>query len=151
MCHRPILFALLLAPSLALAAEAEAPAPLTSVEATKALCDKAVSQLVGEKPSQAMAVVKPYWTLPAQELDELAYKTDSQLAMVAGRFGKPVGYEFVDTRTVGRSFVRHTYLGKFERHAVRMSCTFYKPADRWVVNGIVWDDQISRMFDEPGA
>ena len=84
--------------------------------------------------------------MPAAELDNLAYQTRSQLNMVSSRFGKSIGIDYIRTQKAGQSFLKHTYIVKYEKHALRYMCIFYKPNDSWLVNSVVWDDETSSLF-----
>lgn len=35
---------------------------------------------------------------------------------------------------------------KFENHAHRFVCIFYRPEDEWLVNTVHWDDQATLLF-----
>ena len=52
----------------------------------------------------------------------------------------------VDERLVADSILRIAYIETFERHIIRWVFTFYRPEDRWVVNGVTWDDDIDALF-----
>lgn len=129
---------------LALSATADS---IKTIEETKVLCQQAADLFGAGKPKQSMEILKPYWPLPVEEIDNLAYQTESQMKMASTRFGSVLGADFVSTKVAGSSFVQHTYIGKFEKHAVRYICLFYKPKDSWVVNAVYWDDQTPLLFD----
>ena len=121
-------------------------ASITDIKETKNICQNA-AEIFGRGNAEAsFETLKPYWPLPKEEIENLSYQTASQLKMVSSRFGKILGADFVSTQTVGNSFVRHTYLIKFEKHAIRYMCTFYKPKNKWLVNAVVWDDKIAPLF-----
>ena len=132
--------------SLLIAANVNA-ASIANVESTKELCQKAAAAFGSGDAKKSFEILKPYWPLPAEELDNLAYQTESQLKMVASRFGAILGSDFVGTKIAGDSFVQHTYVVKFEKHAVRYICMFYKPKSEWVVNGVHWDDKTALLFN----
>lgn len=121
--------------------------PIKSIDGTKQLCQKAADAFGSGNPKKSMEILKPHWPLPIEEIDNLAYQTESQLKMVSSRFGSILGSDFVGTKVAGNSFVQHTYIGKFEKHAVRYICVFYKPKEEWVVNAVYWDDQTPALFN----
>jgi hypothetical protein len=121
--------------------------PIRDIEGTKKLCQQAADAFGAGEPRKSFEILRPHWPLPGEEFDNLAYQTESQLKMVSSRFGAILGADFVNTKTAGQSFVQHTYIGKFERHAVRYICLFYKPRDEWVVNAVYWDDQTPALFN----
>lgn len=120
-------------------------ADLTTVDETRAECSQAARLFAAGQYDAAYRGLAPYWPLPEQEILNLGYQTKTQLEMVTPRFGASLGEEHVETITAGRSLVRHTYLIKHERHALRFSCVFYKPADAWLVNYIIWDDKAQAL------
>lgn len=99
-----------------------------------------------EKIVEAFESMKPYWPLPAAEIEIVANQTNLQWPVVRQRFGQSVGTEFVEQLDGGPSFARFIYLQKFENHAIRWVFTFYKPKDRWVINAVSFDDQINLLF-----
>lgn len=108
--------------------------------------DRAVALFAEEKFTDGYGVLKPYWPLPAAEVDTLANQTNMQWLAVRQRFGAPVGTEFMSEAQAGSSLARFTYLLKFQNHAVRWVFTLYKPKDRWIVNGVFTDDQLNQLF-----
>ena len=122
-------------------------ATLATTDETNAICEAAAAKLAAGDSDQAFKLLEPYWPLPKEELKNLAYQTTSQLAMVAGRFGAPIGSEHVSTKQAGSSFVQHVYIVKYDRHALRFTCRFYRPAKDWIVNSVTWDDQTGSLFE----
>ena len=121
-------------------------APIMDIKETKNICQKAAEIFGSGNAEASFETLKPYWPLPKEEIENLSYQTASQLKMVSSRFGKILGADFVFSQTAGKSFIRHTYVIKFEKHAVRYMCTFYKPKNTWLVNAISWDDKITPLF-----
>jgi hypothetical protein len=110
------------------------------------LSDQAVSLFIEEKFVEGYGVLKPFWPLPAVEIDSLANQTNMQWPMVRQRFGKSVGVEFVREQKVGESLIEYVYLQKFQHHALRWVFVFYKPKDQWIINSVSFDDNIKSMF-----
>lgn len=119
---------------------------LKSVEDTKSMCSEAAEKFGEGKIKESFSVLKPYWPIPGQEVDNLIYQTETQLKKVKERFGGIIGSDFAKTETAGDSFAKHTYVIKFDKHAVRYICVFYKPREDWLVNMVTWDDSIQLLF-----
>jgi len=113
---------------------------------TKNLCVQAAKQFGTGKVKESFNTLKEFWPLPEQEIDNLSYQTTSQLQMVGGRFGELLGSDYISTQKAGNTFVKHTYVIKYQNHALRYICTFYKPKDLWVINSLTWDDETSLLF-----
>ena len=120
---------------------------LATVAETRKVADQAMAFVKQEKFEEAYGAVKAFWPLPAVEIDGLANQMKTQWPMVQQRFGKSLATEFINERRVGQSFIRYTYLQKFERHAIRWTFSFYRPADGWVVNAVSWDDGVSELYE----
>ena len=119
---------------------------LLTVESTKNKCAQG-AQLFGENQvKDSFYALAKYWPLPQAEIDNLVYQTNSQLGMVASRFGDILGSDYIKSEVAGDSFVKHTFTIKFEKHAIRYLCVFYKPKNKWLVNSIKWDDTIDLIF-----
>ncbi|UXY17264.1 hypothetical protein N8I74_09720 [Chitiniphilus purpureus] len=108
--------------------------------------DRAIALFREEKFVEGYDSLKPYWPLPAVEVDNMANQTSVQWPLVRQRFGLSIGTEFVSQVEGGPSLARLVYLQKFQRHALRWVFTFYKPKDRWVINSVSFDDQIQLLF-----
>ncbi|WP_027329269.1 hypothetical protein [Marinimicrobium agarilyticum] len=120
--------------------------PITDISGTKELCQKAANAFGAGNPKESYEILKPYWPLPEEEISNLAYQTESQLKTVASRFGNILGSDFIGSQEAGDSFVQHTFIGKFEKHAVRFICVFYRPKSEWIVNAVYWDDSTQKLF-----
>ena len=85
--------------------------------------------------------------MPKEEIDAMRVKSEDQLGMMARRFGNLIGTEFVTTQNAGDSLVRYVYIQKFQKHATRWMIVFYRPEKNWLINVIVWDDQLHNLFE----
>lgn len=131
---------------LSLQAVALAEENLKNVRATKRIAENIISQIEQGKVDEAFTQLKAYWPLAPGEVDDLLAHTKEQRKLVKERFGQPLSVEFIRTEEVGSSLVRHTFIEKFERHALRWQLSFYKPSDHWIVNTIYWDDKVSDVY-----
>jgi len=123
---------------------------LSTIDATKQACAEAAEKFASNQPDFAYSALMPYWPLPEEEIQNLGYQTKAQLAMVGDRFGAMIGAEHVKTTIAGQSLVKHVFLIKREKHAMRFSCVFYRPGKDWLVNAVVWDDKPQNLFGNEG-
>ena len=121
---------------------------LTSTDQTQKICAQSAEKFASGDPDGAYALLANYWPLPKEEIQNLGYQSKTQLGMVSARFGAPVGAEHAQTTLVGQSLVKHLFLIKFENHALRFSCIFYKPRNKWLVNAVIWNDQLQDAFGD---
>ena len=52
------------------------------------------------------------------------------------------------TETIGKSFLRLTYLDKFERHAMLWQFVIYRSAEGWNLQGLTWNFNSTVLFAE---
>lgn len=120
---------------------------LKSIEATKIFSDEIMEKLVKNKFSEALNSTKPYWPLPAIEIDSLANQIDQQWPIIEKRFGKYTGKEFIKSKKIGSSFIRYYYLHKFENHAIYWQIGFYKSKEQWKINSITFLDSLEGLYE----
>jgi hypothetical protein len=106
-----------------------------------------VTQLFKEnKISAAVKVLKPYWPLPSNELENFEEKTTKYLNMIEERFGKSEGIVKVNEEGIKDFALRETYLVKYQNTAIRLIFTYYKNNNGWIINGFKWDDSFTEEF-----
>ncbi len=59
-------------------------------------------------------------------------QTQSQMQL----FGKPLDYEFLCQKDVGKSIVTLKYVVRYEKDAITWTFVFYRPKDEWLVTAI---------------
>jgi hypothetical protein len=69
----------------------------------------------------------------------------SQTKMAMGLYGTPLGLEKIWEEDLSPSLKRLVYLQKFEKYPVVWEFYFYKPKDRWVINTLKFQDQVSPL------
>ncbi len=105
-------------------------------------------KLVGvDEVDEAFQILKPYWIFPENEWTQLQIETSQDMAMIEPRFGQTLGYDFIREEIVKDTVLRLTYIQKRERHLIRWIFVFYKPYDRWILNALLWDDELEALFN----
>lgn len=120
--------------------------PLKSIESTKEVADKMVNHFVKKEFKQGLDGAKQHWPLPEVELNGLLNQIQTQWPIVDQRFGQAIGKEFVKEERIGSSFVRYYYLHKFQKHSIYWKIEFYKPKDKWIVNGVSFLDDLNVLY-----
>ena len=119
---------------------------LESVDDVRALVQRAMDHVHEGNTFILFNLLKPYYPFGDDELTDLMVTTVEQRKSFLERFGETVEIVLVDERMVAESVLRITYLEKLERHIIRWVFTFYRPGDRWIVNAILWNDNIDALF-----
>jgi hypothetical protein len=94
----------------------------------------------------AFATMKPYTIVPGTEFDAMVLNSKSLRDQYGARFGKSVGFEFVEQKRVGGTLLRLTYIEKTEKHVLPWNLYFYKGPNGWVLNSFNWHDRMQDLF-----
>tara|TARA_R110002110_G_scaffold166602_2_gene367280 strand:- start:32196 stop:32630 length:435 start_codon:yes stop_codon:yes gene_type:complete len=113
---------------------------------TLKLSESFVTQVEQGQIEAAFEMLKAHWPMSNVEVDNLKNHTMRQRKVVVSRYGEPQAVEFVKTELVGKSLVRHTFIEKFESHALKWELSFYKNKGKWLISTVYWDDEISTLF-----
>lgn len=113
------------------------------------IANEVVSAVGQNNIEQAFDILKKYWPLSSAEVDNLKAHTIKQREVVQSRYGKPISIEYIKSSKVGDSMIQHTFIEKFEHHALKWQLSFYKPADKWIINSVYWDDKLSELYGQP--
>lgn len=120
---------------------------IVNTDALRSQSDSAMKKVGKGDLEGALQDLSRSWPLPASELEAMIEQTRLQLPGMKERFGEVLGYEFIREDIVGTSFVRRTYIQRFERHATRWIITYYRNASGWVVNSVTFDDNLIGLFE----
>lgn len=113
----------------------------------KKFSDRLVEFFVKENFQAGFDTAKPYWPIPAVEVDGSVNQINQQWPLIQNRFGKSLSIEFLKSERLGESFTKHYYLHKFENHAIYWSISFYKPKDLWVINHLIFLDTLDHLYE----
>ncbi len=76
------------------------------------------------------------WMQRSQDdIDNLKMQVQNATTLI----GTYQGYELLDTRKLGESFVLYSYLIKYQRQPMRFVFEFYKPESQWKTYGFSYD------------
>jgi len=120
---------------------------LSSKEDLTKHSDKVMMFLKNSEFQNAFAELQKYWPLPENELTQLESQTVKQFNLVADRFGRIIGTDFIKDKTIKDFAVRKIYVIRFEKHMIRVLFTYYKNQNGWILNGFKWDDKFDELFD----
>jgi hypothetical protein len=123
---------------------------IATKDQTKEFSQEFLRVLITGRPFDAFALMKA--TVPdlESELEMTRQSTEQQFEALRPSFGKPIGYELIQTRSLGESVVRYDYLIKFEKNAGHFRLQYYRPRQVWIPSFIRFTDDISELFEEAG-
>jgi hypothetical protein len=119
---------------------------LKNADDARDLSKKASELFKENKISDLIKVLKPYWPLPQNEMDNVEEKTIKTLNMVEERFGKSESVIKIKEETIKDFAIREVYFVKYKNTAIRLMFSYYKDDAGWMVNGFKWDDKFDEEF-----
>ncbi len=123
-------------------------ADLKDLGEARTMLDGAMASVAKNDVRAAFAKLKSYWVgLPEAEIEVMLGKMDAQRRLIAPRFGKTVGTQFVAQKVVADSAAYFLYIEKYERHLLRWNFYLYRAKDRWQLNSVDFDDRIQGLFE----
>ncbi|MDO4895579.1 hypothetical protein [Moraxella sp.] len=90
----------------------------------------------------AFDVVKPYYVTPTIELDSIEYATNKFIGGYEKyKLGDYLETVHIDSNKFAKDhFIHHRFLLKRTMNAWHVSCTFYKPKDKWQLHTFNFND-----------
>jgi hypothetical protein len=105
-----------------------------------------MNQIKNEKYTDAMELLKPVSRITYEQIDTLASKMNYQLPYFIYRFGKIIGVDLIENKTIKDFLIQRTYVLRFEKYYARFEFILYKNLVGWAVLGFKYDDNISSLF-----
>ena len=137
-----VLIGLLLLPTVVFGAE------IKDLSEARTLLDSAMTSVAKDDVRGAFSQLKPYWAgLPDVEIEVMIGKLTDQQRLIAPRFGKILGTQYVSQKVVADTAAYFLYIEKYENHLVRWHFYLYRPKDKWHLNSVNFDDRIQGLFN----
>ena len=75
-------------------------------------------------------------------------KVKTELKKIISLIGAYKGYELMEKKVISPSYVQLYYLAKFERQPLKFIFVLYKPADKWQLQKLRFDDKVAEEFEK---
>jgi len=123
--------------------------PMTTPQQTELFTQSFLKMLSSGNTFDAFAMMKAVSPKDAaNEIDETRDTTQQLIEHNAPTMGKPVSFELIARRQMGQSLMRYECLLKLERHPLRCTIFYYKPADTWMPVQVTFDEDIRKLFED---
>jgi hypothetical protein len=66
----------------------------------------------------------------------------AQLKKGVAIIGQYYGYELIERKQLGESFVLLSYMLRYDRQPIKFSFILYKPNDKWQIQNLKFDDRL---------
>ncbi len=73
---------------------------------------------------------------------QASLKVKTELKKIISLIGAYKGYELMEKKVASPSYVHLYYLAKFERQPLKFTFVLYKPADKWQLQKLQFNDKI---------
>lgn len=115
-------------------------------EEVKAYCETVMNMLMKGKTKEAFDLLGAEWSFDEAEIGKARDQSEREQAVLKERFGQAVGIQLVKEEEVAGVGLRYTYIIRYEKAPIRWQFIFYKPKDRWLLNGFKWDNAFEVLF-----
>jgi hypothetical protein len=119
----------------------------TGREKAKSYCETVMNLLMKGKNQEAFDLLKAEWLYDPADVQKAREQNEREQAVLIERFGQPVGIQLVKEEEVAGVGLKYTYLIRYEKTPIRWQFVFYKPKDRWLLNGFKWDSSFEALFE----
>lgn len=106
---------------------------LPNKQAARGLADQIMAKASSGDLSGAFDLMKPYASVSQEEIESAALQSKSQMDQYGARYGSPIGYEFIDSQTAGKSLWRLRYIEKCVKGPLTWTYYFYKNKQGWIL------------------
>lgn len=116
-------------------------------DSLSAWCGQFFNELIDGKSHEALLVLyqdSPEIVEDTAAWNEMVY----QLDQMTEAYGPIFGYDSIQQKNLGESFMLLTYMGKYQYEPVRFTFEFYKPNKRWEIYGFAFDLNLVRDLED---
>ena len=110
------------------------------------LSSQFMNKVANREVKEGFELIRPYFPIPHEELDELINQTQTQLWSSPPTLGTVKDYNFIREETVENILVRYTFVIRHEFTVTRWIFIYYQPETGWLLTSMNWDDQLEKLF-----
>jgi hypothetical protein len=118
----------------------------TTRDSLNGFCDK-VMQTIGEgKYSTAIQLFTKNSVMDASVIDNIDKTLNDQMPNILPYYGKIVGYELVEEKSLKNALARRKYILKFENYFLTFDFILYNNNTGWTVSNFYYKDETKELF-----
>jgi hypothetical protein len=118
---------------------------------TKILSNKIFQNFKNEKFDEGFELFKDRCLIETVEIDKLKTTIKTQWAEIIKKsYGEPISIELSKVEKIEDSFIRYSYLHKFQKTVLVWVIVFYKPEETWMVHGLSYSGNIEQLYKLDG-
>jgi hypothetical protein len=99
-----------------------------------------------EQYTDAFESLKLFSAIESTKLDTLEYLVKQQMAYIVPHYGKMLSFEELSEKDVKASFVKLTYLAKWQKYYLKVFFVLYNNGSYWTVSNFKYTEDIDDLF-----
>jgi hypothetical protein len=111
------------------------------------VCSSIMNAITQSDYSNATELLKKHSVINEDQVDTLGHTIQTQLTKVQDRYGKMLGYEYVQDFRINDKVVRQIYILKFEEYFLKCAFTSYRGSRGWVLTSFLYNDVLEDAFE----
>lgn len=150
----PVLLVVLLAAAV-YAADGDAPETpnrrqLATVGQTKELTEAFLQGMISGRSYDAFNQIRNVMPDQENQVETWRAEADEVMESVRPSYGRPIGFELLDTKALGASYVRYDYLLKCEYQAVHYRVIYYSAKSTWTPVFMMFNTNLDPLYTALG-
>ncbi len=105
-----------------------------------------MSQILAGEVSSAFSLISAYLGVDAASFEERGKKAELNLSQLNASLGKPLSYDLLEKKAVGKHFYKIVYLLKYDSAALVWELNYYQPSNGWKLVDISFNTDINALF-----
>lgn len=118
----------------------------TTRDSLNAFCDKVMQTLVSGKYSEAIQLFTQKSVMDASVIDNVDKTMNDQMPNILPYYGKILGYELIEEKSLKNALARRKYILKFEYYFLTFDFVLYNNNTGWTVSNFYYKDETKELF-----
>ncbi len=121
---------------------------LKDIEQVKKLSTEAANLFKDKKIKESVEKMRPYWPIEDEEIAAFQEKTEGYMTMLISSYGVVEGVQKLKEETISDFAFRETYVLRYQYSAIRLTFTYFKSSQGWILNSFKWDEEYEELFKQ---
>jgi len=118
----------------------------TTRDSISMFCDKVMQTVVDGKYSEAIQLFTKKSVMDASVIDNVDKTLNEQMPGILPYYGKILGYELIEEKSLKNALARRKYILKFEFYFLTFDFILYNNNTGWTVSNFYYKDETKELF-----
>lgn len=118
----------------------------TTRDSINTFCDKVMQTLVDGRYSAAIQMFRQKSVMDVTVIDKIDKTLNDQMPGILPYYGKILGYELVEEKSLKNALARKRYILKFENYFLSFDFVLYNNTTGWTVSNFYYKDETKELF-----